>query len=108
MAIETVFMMQNTSVIHDEVLCHRLGLIPIKVDPTQFQWKGGKHAGNGALSIDRSIENWHGYNNTRIDADATDLNTIVFKLDVNCTSNPKTGEVIDGNGNIGCLWSMSI
>jgi len=39
MAIEKVIMWQNTSVIHDEVLCHRLGLVPIKVDPRIFTFK---------------------------------------------------------------------
>lgn len=32
-AIEHVFMVNNTSIIQDEVLAHRMGLIPIKVDP---------------------------------------------------------------------------
>ena len=36
MAIEKVNFWQNTSVLPDEVLCHRLGLIPIKADPSIF------------------------------------------------------------------------
>lgn len=32
-AIEHVFVVNNTSIIPDEVLAHRLGLIPINVDP---------------------------------------------------------------------------
>src|SRR5438552_6180900 len=36
MAIETVFVFNNTSIIQDEVLSHRLGLIPIKADPGRF------------------------------------------------------------------------
>ena len=40
MAIEKVNMWQNTSVIPDEVLAHRMGLVPIKVDPRLFQEKG--------------------------------------------------------------------
>lgn len=39
MAIEHVFIYNNTSVIQDEMLSHRLGLIPIKADPTLFSWK---------------------------------------------------------------------
>lgn len=39
MAIETVFVFNNTSVIQDEVLAHRLGLIPIKADPERFGWQ---------------------------------------------------------------------
>jgi DNA-directed RNA polymerases I and III subunit RPAC1 len=41
MAIETVYIFQNTSVIQDEVLAHRLGLIPIKADPGKFGWQNG-------------------------------------------------------------------
>lgn len=36
MAIEKVLIYQNTSLIPDEVLAHRLGLIPIKADPRRF------------------------------------------------------------------------
>lgn len=39
MAIEHVFIYNNTSVIQDEMLAHRLGMIPIRVDPTKFIWK---------------------------------------------------------------------
>lgn len=41
MAIEKVYVMNNTSIIQDEVLAHRLGLIPIKADPLLFDFKGG-------------------------------------------------------------------
>ena len=41
MAIETVYVFNNTSVIQDEVLAHRLGLIPIKADPGKFGWQNG-------------------------------------------------------------------
>ena len=36
MAIETVIINQNTSIIPDEVLAHRLGLIPILADANDF------------------------------------------------------------------------
>lgn len=36
MAIEKVNMWQNTSIIPDENLAHRMGLIPIKADPREF------------------------------------------------------------------------
>merc|ERR1712032_524132 len=39
MAIEKVEMWQNTSVLPDENLAHRLGLIPIAVDPRLFDFK---------------------------------------------------------------------
>lgn len=41
MAIEKVLMANNTSVIQDEVLSHRLGLIPIKADPRLFDYLSG-------------------------------------------------------------------
>jgi len=39
MAIEKVFVYNNTSIIQDEVLAHRLGLIPIKADPRMFEYR---------------------------------------------------------------------
>jgi hypothetical protein len=40
MAIEKVLIANNTSAIQDEVLAHRLGLIPISVDPRLFEYAG--------------------------------------------------------------------
>lgn len=64
MAIETVFVMNNTSVIQDEVLSHRLGLVPILADPRKFDYlpTGGE---------------------------PTDVNTIVFELHARCSVNPE-------------------
>lgn len=59
MAIEKVLIANNTSVIQDEVLAHRLGLIPIKVDPRLFE------------SMSENDE-------------PNEKNTIVFKLHVRC------------------------
>ncbi|KAK9091827.1 hypothetical protein Syun_026738 [Stephania yunnanensis] len=42
MAIEKVLFANNTSVIPDEVLAHRLGLIPIKADPRLFEYMSVK------------------------------------------------------------------
>lgn len=39
MAIEKVFIYNNTSIVQDEVLAHRLGLIPIKADPRLFEYR---------------------------------------------------------------------
>ena len=38
MAIENVYISDNTSIIQDEVLAHRLGLIPIKCDPERLDF----------------------------------------------------------------------
>eukprot|EP00126_Sphaerothecum_destruens_P015757 Sdes_comp9797_c0_seq1m1330 len=62
-AIEHVFIMNNTSLVQDEVLSHRLGLVPIYCDPHKFEFKSPEE-------------------------DPTDLNTVVFKLSVKCEKNP--------------------
>lgn len=64
-ALEYVYMINNTSLLHDEVLAHRMGLIPLDVDPRLFE------------DLDDPNE-------------ATDLNTVVFKLHVSCEANRKT------------------
>lgn len=38
-AIEHVYIWNNTSIIQDEVLAHRLGLVPIMIDPDRLQFK---------------------------------------------------------------------
>eukprot|EP00461_Guttulinopsis_vulgaris_P001424 UN01424 len=63
MAIDTVLLVQNTSIIQDEVLCHRLGLIPIAADPEAFS----EYLPGMELSEE---------------------NATVFVLDVTCTENP--------------------
>jgi DNA-directed RNA polymerases I and III subunit RPAC1 len=37
-AIETVYISNNTSIIQDEILSHRLGLIPLNVDPRLVEY----------------------------------------------------------------------
>ncbi|KAJ0399335.1 hypothetical protein P43SY_001524 [Pythium insidiosum] len=66
MAIEHVYIWNNSSIIQDEVLAHRLGLVPLNVDPREFQ----------AFPDNE-------------EAEATDENTIVFKLDVTCKYDPE-------------------
>lgn len=63
MAIETVFFIQNTSIMQDEVLSHRLGLVPLMVDPDLFEDVG---------------------------EDVTEVNTLVFSLNVMCRAKPGT------------------
>jgi DNA-directed RNA polymerase I and III subunit RPAC1 len=58
MAIDKVHIVNNTSIIPDEVLAHRLGLVPIHVDPRKFDFVSG---------------------------DLTDVNTIVLELHEKCS-----------------------
>ncbi|KAF8503877.1 DNA-directed RNA polymerase [Gautieria morchelliformis] len=62
-AIDKVYVWNNTSVIVDEILAHRLGLVPLNVDPSLIEMKEGEFA--------------------------TDRNTIVFRLQAACTRNSK-------------------
>jgi DNA-directed RNA polymerase I and III subunit RPAC1 len=74
-------MWNNTSIIHDEVLAHRLGLIPINADARLFD----------------ALEEGE---------DATDSNTLVFKLDVKCSHKPSKGKSkIDPDGNDSSTFS---
>lgn len=72
-AVETVYINNNTSVIQDEVLSHRLGLIPFR----------GSREG-----IDKFLKWWK---KPASDADATgtyfDFNTVMLSLNVECTFN---------------------
>ncbi|XP_052490113.1 uncharacterized protein LOC105790784 [Gossypium raimondii] len=59
MVIEKILIANNTSIIQDEVLAHRLGLVPIRVDPRLFDYLSENDQPN-------------------------EKNTIVFKLHVQC------------------------
>ncbi|SCZ94238.1 BZ3500_MvSof-1268-A1-R1_Chr12-2g03774 [Microbotryum saponariae] len=59
-AIETVYVWNNTTIVQDEVLAQRLGLIPLHIDPRKLQSK-------------QSPED-----------EPTDLNTVVFNLVARC------------------------
>ncbi|XP_055376014.1 DNA-directed RNA polymerases I and III subunit RPAC1 [Condylostylus longicornis] len=61
MAIEKVYIFNNTSIIQDEVLAHRLGLIPLKADPRLFEYKSEDNE------------------------DGTEHDTLEFELKVKCT-----------------------
>ncbi|CAB1343596.1 unnamed protein product [Coregonus sp. 'balchen'] len=65
MAVEKVFIYNNTSIIQDEILAHRLGLIPIKADPRLFEYR---NAG---------------------DEEGTEIDTIQLQLKIKCTRNPR-------------------
>ena len=65
MAIEKVHMYQNTSIMQDEVLAHRLGLLPLTADPCLFSYP----------PADWSPES------------GTAQDTLDFSLTIKCTSN---------------------
>lgn len=60
----------NNSVIQDEVLAHRIGLIPIKADPAKLDYVVGE--------------------------EETDKDTLVFHFDVECTSEITTHKKHNG------------
>lgn len=51
MAIDKAIVWQNTSIMHDEVLCHRLGLLPVVADPDYFIAKEASDEFNEMNSI---------------------------------------------------------
>ncbi|KAK2953109.1 putative DNA-directed RNA polymerases I and III subunit RPAC1 [Blattamonas nauphoetae] len=62
-AIETVFMKNNTSVMPDEVLSHRIGLVPLKVNPDLLEYRNPGDP-------------------------VTPENTLAFTMHVQCTNKP--------------------
>ncbi|EXJ74186.1 DNA-directed RNA polymerase I and III subunit RPAC1 [Cladophialophora psammophila CBS 110553] len=74
LAIEKVYVQNNTSVIADEVLAHRLGLIPLKGNVEglkELDFFVEPNADSGVQGTDRM-----------------DTNTVVLKLNVKCERNP--------------------
>ncbi|KAL5341138.1 DNA-directed RNA polymerase [Aspergillus crustosus] len=75
LAIETVYVHNNTSVIQDEVLAQRLGLIPLKGSVEGLNWmRWFKKAPEGEDPSQNSSP--------------SDFNTVVLHLDIECTKNP--------------------
>ncbi len=74
-AFENVYVWNNTSVIHDEVLAHRLGLVPLNIDPRKLS--------------SRTCEwrcCWYPHLHLPYAASdqPTDLDTVVFRLNAKC------------------------
>lgn len=74
MAIEKISVVNNTSIIQDENLCHRIGLIPIHVDPRYFVYKKPSLNPEEEIDLDQQTLLEH--------------ETLLFRLDVTCSKNP--------------------
>lgn len=70
-AVEEVVFSNNTSVMHDEVMAHRIGLIPIRVDPDKLRWY--------PFFTEPKIVNGEAQSPSTI------YNTVPFRLHVKCT-----------------------
>ncbi|XP_047651270.1 DNA-directed RNA polymerases I and III subunit RPAC1 isoform X2 [Phacochoerus africanus] len=68
MAVEKVLVYNNTSIVQDEILAHRLGLIPIHADPRLFEYRNPG------------------------DEEGTEIDTLQFRLQVRCTRNPSAAK----------------
>ncbi|KAI9788967.1 MAG: DNA-directed RNA polymerases I and III subunit RPAC1 [Peltula sp. TS41687] len=79
LAIEHVYVSNNTSIIHDEVLAQRLGLVPLKGDKNGLNW---------LKWFKKPTEE------DPVGSSPTDYNTVVMNLRVECTENKdaKKGE----------------
>ena len=69
LAIEYVYINNNTSIVQDEVLAHRLGLVPLTADTNGLYWMKWRPR---PLSVDHEPQ---------------DTDTVVFKLEIECTKN---------------------
>ncbi|CAI4224792.1 unnamed protein product [Auanema sp. JU1783] len=76
MAFEKIYLYQNTSVIQDEVLCHRIGLLPLKIDPRLFEMPLEKVIGINEKGVDCDEE-----------PEPDPSKNLVFKFHVLCKRN---------------------
>ena len=87
MAIEHVYISKNSSLIHDEVLAHRLGLIPIMADARFMdEYIEESTSGRGGTTTSGGLDNDNEEEQEEIEeGGANDRNTLVFRLAVSCT-----------------------
>lgn len=86
LAIEDVFVFDNTSIIQDEVLCHRLGLIPLTGGRDGLRWmrwyKKPPPESDHAARAEWEAEQEEGADQSA--SVPSDYNTVVLTLDVEC------------------------
>jgi DNA-directed RNA polymerase I and III subunit RPAC1 len=85
LAIEDVFVYDNTSIIQDEVLCHRIGLIPFTGSREGLRWM--QWFKKGPPKDDPAQQHIFQQSGEVIDPNASvprDNNTIVLELNVTC------------------------
>ncbi|KAL8670767.1 MAG: hypothetical protein Q9168_004709 [Polycauliona sp. 1 TL-2023] len=78
LAIEYVFVHNNTSIVQDEVLSHRLGLIPLTGNPEGLRW---------LQQYKKPVDDDEG-------TGIQDANTIVMRLNVECTKAENYDELL--------------
>ena len=81
LAIEDVFIFDNTSIIQDEVLAHRLGLIPLQGNHEGLNWMGWYQK---EASSDDSDPHAQADDDAPGAGVPNDCNTVVLTLDVEC------------------------
>ena len=81
MAIEKVYVYNNTSVIQDEVLAHRLGLLPLKANPHLFKFKQNRKI---LFLLNKDNQKNNSIFNQIAEDEATEEDTLEFELNIKC------------------------
>lgn len=92
MAIEKVHVYNNTSILQDEVLAHRLGLIPLKADPRKFTFKkSGKPVINSYLKTVKQCNiNSNHFHFQAEEDEFTAEDSLEYHLKIKCSKSQKT------------------
>ena len=79
-AVENVYVWNNTSIVQDEVLSQRLGLVPLKIDPSKVEFKNRSSAYAFLFALPQNAD----VALYQAGDEPTDVNTIVFNLVIKC------------------------